>query len=187
MKKPNLALSVVLIAMFTAAGVISAQQNPTDAPASKEDIQRYLEVTHSREMMKTMMDVMAKSIREIAHKEAANNRASLPQDAEERINKNLDQSLKAFPVDEVLDAMVPIYQKHWTKGDVDNMIAFYSTATGQKLLNEMPQTMAEGMQAMRPIMEKHMETMRQQIQQQVAELKKEQNRGRATKPERLSN
>ncbi len=57
------------------------------------------------------------------------------------------------------------------------MIAFYATPTGQKLLKEMPQTMSESMQAIRPVMEKHMEAMRQQLELEVAQLKKEYKNG----------
>jgi hypothetical protein len=75
--------------------------------------------------------------------------------------------------------MITVYQKHWTKGDVDNMIAFYSTPTGQKILTEMPQTMAEAMQAMRPVMQKHTEEMKQRLEQQVAQLKREYKEGQS--------
>jgi uncharacterized protein len=172
-KRIFLALTACLI--FSLAGV--AQQSPADAPATREDIERYLEVTHSRDMMKQIMDVMAKNVREMAHDQLSKDRASLPPDADERMNKRTDVLLKNLPIEEMLQAMIPVYQKHWTKGDVDNMIAFYATSTGQKLLKDMPQTMAEAMQAMRPVVEKHMETMKQQLEQEVVQLKKEYKNG----------
>jgi len=173
MKRVSLALTACLMVSLT--GV--AQQSASDAPATKEDIERYLEITHSRDMMKRMMDVMAKSVREMAHDRLAKDRASLPPDAEARMNKRTDELLRGLPIEEMLQAMIPVYQKHWTKGDVDNMIAFYATPTGQKLLKEMPQTMSESMQAIRPVMEKHMEAMRQQLELEVAQLKKEYKNG----------
>ena len=39
--------------------------------------------------------------------------------------------------------MVPVYQKHLSKSDVEEMIKFYSTPTGQKILREMPAMTAE--------------------------------------------
>ncbi len=38
---------------------------------------------------------------------------------------------KTFPWDDFLESMVPVYQKHFPKGDVDTLMAFYSTPTGQ--------------------------------------------------------
>ena len=46
--------------------------------------------------------------------------------------------------------MVPVYQKHLNKSDVDAMSAFYSSPTGRKLLREMPAMTAESMQAASP-------------------------------------
>ncbi len=183
MKKLSLAL---ILALFSVSGIV-AQQNPADVPASKKDIQRYLEVTHSREMMKQIFDVMAKGVRDANHDRVTKERANLPPDAEERINKKTDELLKNMPIDEMFDVMISVYQKHWTKGDVDNLIAFYSTPTGQKLQNEMPQTMAEAMQAMRPVMLKHMGSVQQHIDQQVAELKKQYKDGQVKKAEPVSN
>ena len=156
---------------FALAGV--AQQSAADLPATKEDVERYLEVVHSRDMTKQILEVMAKNVREMTHDQLSKDRASLPPDAEERMNKKTDDLLKNLPIEEMLQAMIPVYQKHWTKGDVDNMIAFYATPTGQKLLKDMPQTMAEAMQAMRPVMQKQMESMRLRVEQEVAQLKKE--------------
>jgi hypothetical protein len=144
-----------------------------DAPASKEDVERYLEIMHARDMMKQVMAVMSKQAREMTEQQLAKSRGELPNDAQERLMKRMDDWVKAMPVDELLDAMIPVYQKHWTKGDVNNLIAFYSTPTGQKVLTEMPQTLAEGMQAMRPFMEKQLSGLRVEIEQEVAQLKKE--------------
>lgn len=164
-----------------------AQQSPADAPATKEDVERYMEVMHMRDLMKQMMDIMTKNMREMLHDQLSKNRTELPPNAEERMNKLADEWLKNFPIDEMLQAMVPIYQKHWTKGDVDNLLAFYSTPTGQKLLTEMPQTTAEAMQVLRPIMEKQMEGMRQRVEQEVAQLKKEQEDAQSKKTAPVSN
>ena len=46
---------------------------------------------------------------------------------------------------ELLDRMVPIYQQHFTAEDMDGLLKFYRSPLGQKVINEMPQTMAEGM------------------------------------------
>jgi hypothetical protein len=71
----------------------------------------------------------------------------------------LDEMLANMPWDEMVQAMVPSYQKHFTKGDIDNLVTFYSAPTGAKVLREMPALTAEAMQAMTPIMTKYVETM----------------------------
>jgi hypothetical protein len=170
MKRFLLATSLFLVS-FPAIG--AAQQSAADTPATKEDVERYLEVTHARAMMKQVMDVMAKQVHQMVHEQISKDLDKLPPDFETRMNKMTDDMLKTFPVDEMLDAMIPVYQKHWTKGDVDAMVAFYSTPTGQKILRELPATMAEAMQAMQPLMQKQMNGMMERVQQQVAQMMKD--------------
>ena len=151
----------------------AAQQSAADSPATKEDVQKYLEITHARNTMKQMMDVMSKQMHQMVHQQLAKDIDKLPPDFEARMNKMTDDMLKNFPLDEMLEAMIPVYQKHWTKGDVDAMVAFYSTPTGQKILRELPTTMAEAMQAMQPIMQKQMTGMMERVQQEVAHMMKD--------------
>jgi len=150
-----------------------AQQAASDSPATKEDIQRYLDVMHSREMMTKMIDAMAKPQHQMIHEQFLKHKGHLPPDFEERMTKSLDEMMKAFPWDEMMQAMVPVYQKHLTKGDVDALVAFYNTPTGQKVLRELPAITSEAMQEMMPLLQKQMDSMTQRMQQQVAQMTKD--------------
>jgi hypothetical protein len=46
---------------------------------------------------------------------------------------------------QLLTRMVPIYQKHFTAEEVAGLLKFYRSPLGQKVITEMPMTMAEGM------------------------------------------
>jgi len=72
--------------------------------------------------------------------------------------------------------VVPVYQKHLSKGDVDDMVVFYSTPTGKKIMREMPAMMTEGMQATYPRLQKLMDDTMDQIEKKAREdeLKKRQ-------------
>jgi hypothetical protein len=177
MKRSLIAISICLL--FSLASF--AQQNASDSPATKEDIEKYLEVTHSREMMGQIVDAMLKPMHQMIHEQFEKDKDKLPADFETRMNKMLDDSMKTFPWNEMLDSMVPVYQKHLTKGDVATMVAFYSTTTGQKLLKEMPQMMAEAMQSWMPMMRRHMEAMRERVQQETAEMLKDSHPSKADK------
>jgi hypothetical protein len=150
-----------------------AQGAGSSAQASKEDIQRYLDTIHSHDMMQNVIAAMAKPMHQMVHDQFVKDQDKLPADFETRMNKMMDDMFKDMPFDEMMQAMVPTYQKHFTKGDIDFMVAFYSSGTGQKLLKEMPAIMGESMEAMMPIMRKYMDTVNQRIQQEVAELLKD--------------
>jgi hypothetical protein len=46
--------------------------------------------------------------------------------------------------------MVPIYQRHFAKTEIDALTAFYSSPVGQKVLHEMPAVTSEAIQAVYP-------------------------------------
>jgi hypothetical protein len=164
---------MVMAACLAFGGVGAAQQTAADAPATKEDVQRYLEVMHSREMMTKMMEAMSKPMHQMMHEQYLKDKDKLPADFEERMTKQVDEYMKNLPMEEMLQAMVPAYQKHLTKGDIDGLVAFYSSPTGQKLIKELPAISAEAMQAMMPLMRKQMESMNQRMQQEIAQMEKD--------------
>ena len=165
--------ALLTIVLLCGSSIGFAQQDPLDGPATKADIQRYLEVTQSREMMSKMIDAMMKPMHQMIHEQYQKDKDKLPADFEERSNKVIDDYLKRFPWDEIVQAMVPVYQKHLTKGDVDHLVAFYSSPTGQKFLREMPAITAEAMQVMMPLMRQRMDAMTREVQQQIAEISKQ--------------
>lgn len=164
---------VAIAIVLALCGYVGAQQNPVDAPATKEEIQKYLQIMHSREMMTKMVEAMAKPMHQMVHEQYLKDKDKLPADFEARMNKMMDEMFKSFPWDEMLDAMVPVYQKHFTRGDVDALVAFYSTATGQKLIKEMPAITSEAMQEMMPLMRKSIDQMTQRMQDEIAAMVRE--------------
>ncbi|MFZ0278682.1 MAG: DUF2059 domain-containing protein [Candidatus Sulfotelmatobacter sp.] len=165
---------------FPVAGILCATfswtafaQTAADAPATKEDIEKYFEATHTHDLMLKMMDAMSKPMHQMAHDQCAKIQVKLPVDCEAQINRNVDDMMKQIPFDELTQAMVPSYEKHFTKGDMDALIAFYSAPTGQKILQEMPAVMADAMEAMMPIMRKTVDKMTERAQQQLAQMMKD--------------
>jgi uncharacterized protein len=151
----------------------AAQQVPADTPASKEDVEKYFQVMHSRDMMTKMVVGMARPIHDMIHEQYLKRKDKLPPDFEERMNRLMDEQFRSFPWDEMLESMVPIYQKHLTKSDLDSLVAFYGTAAGQKLLRELPAITAEAMQSMRPFLQKNLEAMNERIEKEIIAVTKD--------------
>jgi len=150
-------VGLILVISFILCVPAFAQQNPADAPATQADVEKYLDVMHSREMANQMIEAMAKPMQQMLHEQYLRHQDLLPPDYETKLNKMVQDMLKEMPWEEMMQAMVPAYQKHFTKGDMDALIAFYSTPTGQKILREMPGLMADSMQVMMPRMEQYIE------------------------------
>jgi hypothetical protein len=127
----------------------------------------------SHEQLKKTVEAMLQPMHQMFHDQFEKDKDKLPADFEERMTKQMDDMIKNMPMDEMIQAMIPAYQKHFTKGDINAMLAFYSSPTGQKLLREMPAITAESMSAMMPIMNRYMEDVQKKLQQEADEMTKE--------------
>jgi len=173
----NILITATLCLALCVAGL--AQQNstnatnPADAPATAEDVQKYLDAMHSHDMMKQMTEAMLQPMHKMLHEEYLKDKDKLPPDFEARMNKMMDETMQDMPWDNIMQAMVPVYQKHFTKGDIDALTAFYSSPTGQKVLREMPAVMADAMSTMMPMIREHVEKMTQHMQKEVEAMLKD--------------
>jgi hypothetical protein len=163
----------LMATLCLALSAAALAQNAADTPATKEEVEKYFQAVHSHDVMLKMMEAMSKPMRQMTHEQCEKDKDKLPADCEARLNKMMDDMWKSMPFDEMMEAMVPAYQKHFTKGDMDALIAFYSTPTGQKTLQELPAVMAESMESMMPIMRKSIDKMTERTQRQIAEMMKD--------------
>jgi uncharacterized protein len=151
------------VLIFALATLVRAQA----APPTREDILHLFDVMRLHEQMRPTMDAVMKQ-QSVMMRETINKR--YPQITEQRLARFdavMQESVKEFPLDAILDDMVPVYQKHLTKPDVDAMTTFYSSPTGQKLLAEMPEMTSEAMQAAYTHMQKQMDAMMDRIEKMI--------------------
>jgi uncharacterized protein len=160
-------LAAVMFFCLVLPATSRAQESASGTPATKEDVEAYLKVMNSHEMMINMVNAMSKPMHQMIHQQFLKDRDKLPPDFEQHMNNMMDDMFKNMPFDDMIQAMVPTYQKHFSKEDLAEMSAFYSTPTGQKILKEMPAIMSESMQNVMPVMSKYMETVRDRVQQEM--------------------
>jgi len=58
-----------------------------------------------------------------------------------------DEILKEVRPEDLVNLVVPIYDQNFSEEEIDGMLAFYSSAVGQKVLAKMPAIMQDCMQA----------------------------------------
>lgn len=141
-------------------------------PASLEDVERYYDVMQMRDQMKQLTTIMSHQTKQMMH-EAMQNQPELPPGAEERINALYEKILKDMPTEELLSSMAPIYAKHFTKNDINAIIAFYSSPVGKKMVTETPTIAQEAMQASLETMQKYMKGSMDQLNSLLQQIQKE--------------
>jgi len=120
-----------------------------DAP-SKEDVRKLFDIMSSKEQVRQMMEQMFQQMRTMNREQMKKRRPDVSEEEMARLDRQSEDLIKNFPLDEMLNDMVPVYQKHFTKADIDGLTAFYSSPTGQKFLHEIPAVTGETMRAVLP-------------------------------------
>jgi hypothetical protein len=145
-------LKSLLSACLLAASICSAQTAVSVAPdaASKEDVQKLFDVMASRQQVAQMMQQLFAQMRSLSREQMKRRHPDMSDADLARMDRQSEDFLKNFPLDAMLNDMVPVYQKHFTKSDIDALTAFYTSPTGQKFLHEMPEVTAETMRAVYP-------------------------------------
>ena len=136
------------VAQTKALPVVPEDQQPT---ASQLD--RLFEVMRIKEQLASTTKMMPQLIQQQMaqeidglqkdHPELANLTPEQKQKAAQVVSKYMGQALTLFSSDEVIAQMKTIYQRHLTGNDVENLITFYGSSSGQHLLDMVPVVMQE--------------------------------------------
>jgi len=158
---------VIAVAMLSLNG--TAQQSGTEAP-TKAEVVRFLDLMGARSQMVRVLEGMEKQMRAGAQEGF---KAKVPNATPEqlaKVDKLFAGIFDDLPVDEMMDAIVPIYQRHLTRADLAAVTAFYSSASGQKILKEMPAITNEAMAAGGDIGRRVFESRSAEFDQKMANL-----------------
>jgi len=142
------------------AGTISA----TDQP-SREQLLTLFEVMRLRAQVEDLLKLLPAALEQQLQSEQQEVELSLapagggdltPEQkaTRDRITKKyLEQAARVYPMDEMLNDMVAVYQRHLTRQDVDGVLAFYRSPAGQHLIDAQPLMAREVMPAVTKKME----------------------------------
>ncbi len=146
----------------------------SDAPATREDVIKLFDIMKIHDQMTLVLESVVKQQRNMLRETMRKRMPQITDQELARLDQFTAEVMKDLPLDGMLDDMVPVYQKHLSKGDVDAMSAFYSSPTGQKLMKEMPAMTAESMQAAGPRMQAMMDKMMDRIEKMAEEDRRKQ-------------
>ena len=160
---------------------------PAEVAATREDILRLFAAMHVQEQIRaTMQAMMEQQRRMIGEMMRKRNRRIADEDVEKAAD-SAQEFMKNFPLDDMVEDMIPVYQKHLTKPDVDAMEAFYSSPTGQKLVREQAGMASESMQAVSLRVRKALEQAMQRAEQQAKDEEEKEKSAPAATPEQRKN
>lgn len=137
---------------------------PPDAP-THDQVMTLFDLLQIRRTMSLAMDGMKQAIKQGAEQSL---RERVPDPTPKQLDalrEMLDGAMGDMPMDEMVEAAVTVYRRHLSKSDVEEMIRFYGSPVGQKLLHEQPQMMQESMKAGMEIQQKRMDQIMAKIRE----------------------
>jgi hypothetical protein len=127
----NLALAVAFGAGLFVLGAAPARADNAPDPAKQADIVRLMKLTGAGNIGLQAMDQMIISL-----KGAMTN---VPE-------KFWTEFRKEVNADELVNLIIPVYDKHLSHAEVKELIRFYETPVGKKMISVMPAITQESMQ-----------------------------------------
>lgn len=119
-------VSIVARQASTPSATLAAQK----AEAKRDDIRKLIEITGSKKAVALMLPQMLAPMK-----------SSFPQVPDQFWQETAEE----FKIDELVDRLVPIYDKYYTHDDIRGIIAFYQSPLGLKLISTQPQVMQESL------------------------------------------
>lgn len=130
MRKSIQIVSVVFFLLVIASSPLIA--GSTKKATKEQDIRRLLTLTGSGQLGVQVIQQMFASFKR-----------SMPEVPE----KFWDEFMKEVDADEMIELVVPIYDKYLTHDEIKIIITFYETPVGKKMIALLPQIMQESMAA----------------------------------------
>jgi uncharacterized protein len=113
------------------SGAVAAQESQKQPETQKQkDIRKLLKITGSGELGTQVMSQMIGSMKK-----------TMPQVPE----KFWGDFMKEVHTDELVDLIVPVYDRNLTHDDVKELIRFYESPTGKKFVSVLPKITQESM------------------------------------------
>ena len=135
-----------MIILFLAAVPAKAEVKPMD-PAKIQDIKKLLELIRLEEVVMLAAESTLERLFPILKKATAQNNQAVSETVF-AILKGTTLSLVKRQISGkggLMDRVVPLYDKHYTIGEIQTLIQFYETPLGKKVSALRPQIAKEGM------------------------------------------
>ena len=130
--KLHLTLAILFLSAVIGGFAIAIQDDETATVTKREDIKELMELMNSKDMGLQVMHTMFDSVKALG--------TAIPENLFEEFTSEVN-------FDELTELIIPIYDKHFSHDDIKELIAFYQTPIGKKLIEKQPDIIKESMVA----------------------------------------
>ena len=161
-----------LLVLTATIGLWVPQMTAQAPQASRDSVMKFFTATHISDQVQQvqtlMMDEMTKSLRATLDNDTRLSTEDKDQ-VMELIAPEMQGAAKVYPVAEMLDDMVPVYQKHFTDSDMQAITDFFESPVGKKFVDENGPMMKEAMTVIMPKLNTRMQAQMAEMQRRMIE------------------
>jgi hypothetical protein len=149
-----------------AARAVPATAISPDQQASKEQVDKLVEVMRARQMFQMALKELPAGIQQTVHitlQERVSKLTGGKQLNPQQLaaigkveNRYLTKALNSYSADELLEGLEPVYQRRFSRSEVNTLIAFYSSPPGQHLLDAQSASVQANLQKMPKLMQERL-------------------------------
>jgi hypothetical protein len=167
--KSALLLCVLLVGVMTGYG----QQLPANAP-TRQQVLKLFEATQLRRTMEASQEVAMQTAVNTVQQMIRQSGAALDAEMQRQMDglmKGVMEDVRAvLSTDEMLEAVIPIYQRHYTAEEVEAIIAFQNSPVGKKMVSLQPMMMQESAQALAPLQQRAMPELMRRLNERMQKI-----------------
>jgi len=163
-------LPYVLAIIAFLSTITFAQQPAVPDQPSRDEMMKMFEVLRVRQQTENVMTTVVAQMKQQLEGDIQKRYPNLTPEAQAKLEASISDAVKLYPVSEMLDDLMPVYQKYLTKADVEAIIGFYSSPAGQHFLDKMPTMTQEAMKTMMAKLQVRSAEYSEKIQKQADEL-----------------
>lgn len=127
--KTRIIMWVASLVLIGTLNVFADEKSDSSAVSMRADIKRLMEITEVRKMGVQIMNHIRLTLTKRGSK--------VP----------WDTFMAEFDMNEFIEMVIPIYERHFTHDEIEQLIAFYESPIGKKLIKVQPQITIESMTA----------------------------------------
>src|SRR5579863_615205 len=158
-----LILPLALVAQQHSSPLPAKTAPATGATPTRAEVLRLFHVMRMQQQMEAIQKMMMAQMPTMLEQTEEDQLKALTPPQRKRLREISDSSMqdaqKIYPIPEMLDDFVPIYQHNLSSADVRRITAFYLSPAGQKLLDQNPKMMQDAMAVIAPKMQQRMQKL----------------------------
>ena len=170
--KSRLGIFLLSVVLCTTLSGAATAQAAGDQP-TREQVLKLMSVMGVQQSVEEALQRSKTSIKDTARDTFLKNTPGTLDDATKKKMEDILEAEPFFKFDDLADVVVPIYQKNLTGTDVKAGIDFYSSPSGKRLIEKVPEILRQANEAAGAVAQQKMEKYAEQLDRKLQVLQAE--------------